>query len=71
MALTNISVAKAEYYLPIPKNERESFSLQDIKRQQHNQLIADFIFSNLAVDMSCKKIKRLYEECTNFGRMAA
>lgn len=34
MALTNISLAKAEYYLPIPKNERRSFSLQHIKRQQ-------------------------------------
>jgi len=71
MALTNISLAKAEYYLPIPKNERGSFSLQDIKRQQHNQLIANFIFLNLGVDLSCKKIKRLYDECTNFGRMAA
>lgn len=71
MALTNISLAKAEYYLPIPKKERESFSLQDIKRQQHNQLIANFIFSNLGVDLSCKKIKCLYEECINFGRMAA
>lgn len=71
MALTNISIAKAEYYLPIPKKDRESFSLQDIKRQKHNQLIADYIFSNLGVDLTCKKIKRLYEECTNFGRMAA
>lgn len=71
MALTNINLAKAEYYLPIPMNEREAFSLQDIKRKQHNRLIADYIFLNLGVDTSCKKIKRLYEECTNFGRMAA
>ncbi len=71
MVLTNISLAKAEYYLPIPKKERESFSLQDIKRLKHNALLTDFIFVNLGADLSCKKIKRLYEECTNFGRMAA
>jgi len=71
MALTNISLAKAEYYLTIPKQERGSFSLQDIKRQKHNELLVNFIFVNLEVDLSCKKIKQLYEECTNFGRMAA
>jgi hypothetical protein len=71
LALTNVGLAKAQYYLPIPKKERESFSLQDIKRLQHNELLTNFIFFNLGVDLSCKKIKRLYEECTNFGRMAA
>lgn len=71
MALTNVGLAKAKYYLPIPKKERDSFSLQDIKRFHHNALLANFIFSNLGIDMNCKKIKRLYQECTNFGRMAA
>ena len=71
MALTNINLAKAEYYLTIPKQERESFSLQDIKRQKHNELLVNYIFVNLAVDLSCKKMKQLYQECTNFGRMAA
>ncbi len=32
LCLTNVSIAKAEYYLPIPIKERESFSLQNIKR---------------------------------------
>lgn len=71
MALTNVGLAKAEYYLPIPKADRGSFSIQDIKRLKHNALLTNFIFSNLGVDMKCKKIKRLYEDCTNFGRMAA
>ena len=71
MALTNISLAKAEYYLPIPIKERESFSLQNIKRLKHNTLMADYIFVNLGVDLRCKKIKQLYEDCINFGQMAA
>jgi len=71
VSLTNVSIAKAEYYLPIPKKERGAFSLQDIKRVQHNTLLADFIFSNLELDLNCKKIKQLYTQCANFGRMAA
>jgi len=71
LSLTNVSIAKAQYYLTIPKKERGAFSLQDIKRVQHNALLADFIFSNLELDLNCKKIKQLYEECANFGRMAA
>ena len=71
MSMTNVSLAKAEYYLTIPLKEREAFSLQDIKRLKHNAMLTDFIFVNLDLDLKCKKIKQLYEQCTNFGRMAA
>jgi hypothetical protein len=71
LCLTNVSIAKAEYYLPIPIKERDSFSLQNIKRLQHNKLLTDLIFANLELDLNCKKIKQLYLECINFGRMAA
>lgn len=71
MSLTNIGIAKVVHYLSIPIEQRGSFSLQDIKRLHHNKLIADLIFSNLGVDLSCKKIKRLYEDCLDIGRMAA
>ena len=71
VSLTNVSIAKAQYYLPIPKKERGAFSLQDIKRVQHNTLLTDFIFSNLELDLNCKKIKQLYSQCANFGRMVA
>lgn len=71
LCLTNVSIAKVEYYLPIPMKERESFSLQNIKRLQHNKLLTDLIFANLDLDLNCKKIKQLYLECINFGRMAA
>ena len=71
LSLTNVNLAKAQHYLSIPKGERESFSLQDIKRQQHNKLMVNFIFSNLGLELNSKKIKNIYEQCTNFGRMAA
>jgi hypothetical protein len=71
LSLTNVSIAKAQYYLSKPRRERGAFSLQDIKRMHYNRLIADFILENLGADLKCKKIKKLYADCANFGKLAA
>ncbi len=60
IALTVVSVAKAAYYLSIPMQQRGSFSMADIKMLHMNQLITERIFSNLDLDLSCRKIKRIY-----------
>jgi len=70
-SLTTVSMAKALHYLNIPKDERNSFSMTDVKVMYFNQFITDFIFSKLALDMSCEKYKCLYKECLNIGRLAA
>ena len=70
-SLTTVSLAKALHYLPIPKHQRESFSMLDIKTLYFNQYITDLIFSKLALDMSCEKIRRLYDECLSIGRLVA
>lgn len=71
LSLTNINLAKAEYYLSIPKDKRGCFSLQNIKRQHYNQLLTGFIFDTLGLDLKCKKTRELYDLCTEFGKMAA
>jgi hypothetical protein len=71
MALTSVSVAKAAYYLSLPKENSGAFSLQDIKRGYHNKLLTQTIFDNLDLDLNCRKIKRLYAQCLAFGSMAA
>lgn len=71
IALTMISIAKATYYLPVPVDKRGAFSMSDIKMYHMNQLITNRIFSNLEIDLSCKKIRAIYEECLNFGRLRA
>lgn len=70
-SLSTVSLAKALHYLNIPLGERDSFSMTDVKVQYFNQFITDFIFSKLALDMSCEKYKCLYVECLNIGRLAA
>jgi len=33
--------------------------------------VTETIFSNLELDLSCKKINRLYYQCLDIGRIAA
>ena len=71
MALTAVSVAKAAYYLPVPKQQRESFSMMDVKMMHMNELITHRIFFNLDINPSCKKYQQAYENSLNFGRLRA
>ncbi len=70
-SLSTVSLAKALHHLNIPKGERDSFSMTDVKVMYFNQFITDFIFSKLALDLNCEKYKSLYEECLSIGRLAA
>ena len=71
IAMTVVSIAKAAYHLSVPAEQRGSFSMADIKMMHMNQLITKRIFLNLALDMSCGKIKRIYNQCLSFGRIRA
>lgn len=71
MAYSTIGVAKAATWLSIPKEERESFSMRNLKLLYYNKFLTERIFSNLGIDISCKKIKRLYRECLEIGNLAA
>lgn len=71
VALTAVSVAKCAYWLPLPEEQRGSFSMADVKMLHMNALMTQRIFQNLDVDLSDKKIKQLYDHCLNFGRLRA
>lgn len=71
MALSAVSVAKAAVWLSLPKKKREAFSMRNIKLMYYNKIITDRIFSNLALDLNCKKIKYLYCQCLDIERLAA
>ena len=71
MALSAVSGAKAAVWLSLPKENREPFSMRNIKLMYYNKIITERIFSNLALDLNCKKIKRLYNQCLDIGALAA
>jgi len=66
-SLTTVSLAKAVYYLPIEKQKRGAFSMSDIKNLNVNKIMADRIFSNLDLDLSCKKTKAIYTDALLLG----
>ena len=70
-SLTTVSLAKSEYYLSLPKEERKSFSMANVKTLYHNYLLIDRFFSVLGIDpnmhLNNPKIKELY----HFGSIAA
>ena len=70
-SLTTVSLAKVLHYLPVPKDQREGFSMFDVKTMYFNQDNTDLFFSKLALDLSCDKIRLLYDECLSIGRLAA
>jgi Transposase DDE domain len=71
VALTAVSLAKVAYFLSLPKEKRDSFSMADIKMLHMNQLMINRIFINLKLDLNNRKIKQLYHQCLNFGRLRA
>jgi hypothetical protein len=71
IALTAVSLAKCAYWLPLPAEQRGSFSLADVKMMHMNKLLTQRIFDNLDLDLSERKIKHLYDDCLNFGRLRA
>lgn len=71
MSLCSIAIAKAAYWL---KNKPESpgpFSMRNIKVAHYNKFLTDRIFANLGLDLSCNKIRRLYNKCQNTANLAA
>lgn len=71
VALTAVSLAKCAYWLPLPAEERGSFSMADVKMMHMNRLLTNRIFDNLNLELSDKKIKHLYVNCLNFARLRA
>jgi hypothetical protein len=71
VALTSVSLAKVAYWLPLKEEQRGPFSMADIKMLHMNQLITNRIFDNLGLELNSRKIKQLYQQCLNFGRLRA
>ncbi len=70
-SLTAINIAKINDWLSIPKEERKSFSLSDIKTMNHNKLLMFRFFDVFGIDPNKPKNKRYVKELLYYGTMAA
>lgn len=66
-SLTTVSLAKAIYYLPLPKEQRQGFSMSTIKTLYLNKIIADRIFANLELNLNQQKIQSVYQDALFYG----
>ena len=71
MALGSVSTAKLTLWATLKNKKEVPFSMHNIKQYFYNKYLTETIFSNLELDLSCKKINKLYYQCLDIGRIAA
>jgi len=69
-SLTAVSIAKSVYYLHNRKRKTQTFSMADVKTINLNKIIADRIFANLGIDLSCLKFRKVYRDTLWLGKIA-
>jgi len=69
--MMSVSAVKYQTWAKLPDKEQVPFSMRSIKTYCMTKYMTETIFSNLALDLSFNKIKRLYNQCLNIGSMAA
>ena len=70
-SLTAVNLAKVEYHLSVPKDERGAFSMADIKTMHHNELLLKRFIKVFAVPAYKLINNDNVKELINFGRIAS
>ena len=70
-SLTSINIAKISHWISIDKEDRESFSMADIKTVNHNIVMLEKFFQMFAIDADSIKNKEELKELIYFGKIAA
>jgi len=70
-ALTAVNIAKITHWIPIPKKQREAFSMADIKTVYHNELLLKRFFSVFGIRPDLAKNKKKIEQLLYYGARAA
>jgi hypothetical protein len=71
MAMTVVSLAKIAHHLDLPIEQRNAFSIADIRTQYVNQYNVKRIFSTCGFSLHDINIKKMWTQLTNFGKRAA
>jgi len=70
-SLTAINVAKISHWISIPKEERKSFSMANVKTMYHNELMIDRFISRFGISPNIPKNKKIIRELKEYGMIAA
>lgn len=70
-SLTSINIAKVAHWLDKPKEERQAFSMADIKTMNHNRLLLNRFFEVFGISPDSIKNKKHVNELLYYGTIAA
>jgi hypothetical protein len=70
-SLTTINLSKITHWLSIPKEQRESFSMADVKTIYHNELLLNRFFDVFGIKPNLIKNKHKIQELLYYGARAA
>jgi len=71
LSLMAVSLMKYTCWATQENKSQIPFSMRSIKTWYYNKYITETIFSNLGIDISCRKIRKIYNKCLEIGAMAA
>lgn len=70
-SLTAINIAKIQHWINIPKEQRKSFSMSDIKTVNHNIVMLDLFFRRFGINSKLTKNQKIFKELIYYGTIAA
>jgi hypothetical protein len=70
-SLTAINLAKITHWLSIPKEQRKSFSMTDVKTINHNALHLNAFFDKFGINPYLPKNQKKARELLYYGTIAA
>ena len=70
-SLTSINIARVCHWLSLPKEEREAFSMADVKTLYHNMLLIERFIDVFAVNPNKLKNQDIVKELIYYGTIAA
>lgn len=70
-SLTAINIAKIEHWLSVPRQQRKSFSMSDIKTMNHNRLLINRFFDVFGLNPYSAKNQNHVKELLYYGTIAA
>jgi hypothetical protein len=70
-SLTAINIAKIEHWLSVPKDQRKSFSMSDVKTMNHNRLLINRFFDVFGINPYSTKNQNYVKELIYYGTIAA
>jgi hypothetical protein len=70
-ALTSINIARVCHWLSLPKEQREAFSMADVKTLYHNMLLLERFIDVFAINPNKLKNQDIVKELIYYGTIAA